>query len=266
MTIACSSSAFEGSLDEALDKISCSGIQYADLIGINGWNHIILSKLAEDFDNTASYLEKQLKKYSLKLAALNIAVAHLYLRDEETVQQRKNELKAAAAFMKQLGIKIASFYPGYKNEEIPRATLLENTAQTINEMLEIGKEYDISFAVEPHFATPFQTLSQIRELMAAVPHLPVAYDPSHFAIQGIDLRETEFLFDRTIHVHLRDAAPDRLQSPTGLGTVDFKWIIDVLRERRYDGFYSIEILPGDEIDQMKEISKMKDMLSRLLAK
>jgi sugar phosphate isomerase/epimerase len=50
-----------------------------------------------------------------------------------------------------------------------------------------------------------------------LPEVPLVYDPTHFVMQGIDIRETGWLMAHAQHVHLRDAAPDKMQVPFGTG-------------------------------------------------
>ena len=264
MKISCSTSAFKGTLREALIEISGTGIKYTDLIAIGGWNHILPPKLAEEWDKTASEVVGLLEETKLTASAINFAVAHPYIREEEKVQQRKKECDAVARLMKHLGAKAGSFYPGYKNEEMSRREIMDNTLASLHEMYEIAGKYGVTFLIEPHFDTPFQTLAQVNELLTEMPELSVAYDPSHFAMQGIDLRSTEKILERAVHVHMRDAGPAKMQMPLGQGTVDFKWMVDALKARNYDGFLSIEYLPGLKDGVVEEIVKTRKLLESLL--
>ena len=97
-----------------------------------------------------------------------------------------------------------------------------------------------------------------------LPELRLAYDPGDFAMQEIDLGETEPFLDRAAHVHLRDAAPGKMQELFGEGTVDFDRILDALAERRYGGRFSIEYLPGLPGDARREILKLKAKLEERL--
>ncbi len=265
MAVACSTSAFKGSLADALGEVEGLGFAHVDLIAIPGWNHIVPADLADDWDAVAGQVEALLERHGLAPVAMNMAVAHPHRRDdEETNAQRLREVEAIARLMNRLGVEVASFYPGYKAEDRAWDEVLGDTAATVREMLSVAGAAGVTLAVELHYNTPFETVEQGQGLLAAVPELQVAYDPSHFAMQEIGLRETEPFLDRTAHVHLRDAGPGKMQMPFGAGTVDFDWIVDALAERGYAGHCSIEYLPGIEGGPAASISGLRDELTARL--
>jgi sugar phosphate isomerase/epimerase len=141
-----------------------------------------------------------------------------------------------------------------------RDDVLAGEVATIGEFIKTAEEYGVCLAIEPHYNTPFQTLEQVDELLAAVPALKVAYDPSHFAMQEIDLRETAKYLDRAAHVHVRDAAPGKMQAKVGEGTVGFAWLVGELKSRGYDGALSVEYLPGNE----DQLPRMREVLEGLM--
>jgi sugar phosphate isomerase/epimerase len=166
--------------------------------------------------------------------------------------------------MNRLGVAVCSFYPGYRDEQRPWEDILADSVATIGEMLRVGKGAGVTLAVEPHYATPYETVEQGRRLLEALPELTVAYDPSHYALQEIPLTETEPLLDRATHVHLRDATAGNMCVPYGSGTVDFDWILDALAERGYRGTYSIEYLPKEDIDLSDSIRRLRDHVAEKL--
>lgn len=260
MTLSCSTSAFKGPLEDALPAIARLGFSHVDLIAIPQWNHVSLPALVSSFDEEAGRVERLLDEHRLQVSALNMAFAHPHQRNDELNARRIAQAKAAAKLMNRLGVKIASFYPGYKVDDRPWDDVLRDTVATINELTAVAGAAGVTFAIEPHFSTPVQTVDQIRKLFAALPGLRIAYDPSHFAMQRINLRDTAFMLDRTVHVHVRDAAPDKMCVPPGTGTVDFKWLLSALKKRGYDAFVTIEYLPGGEGSAESQIAAMRDML------
>ena len=261
VAIACSTSAWQGSLAEALAQISEMGFEHVDLIAIASWGHIRPADLVSEFELVADEIERLLAKHKLAPVALNAAVTHLHERADKAVnEQRLRECEAIAKLMNRLDVKVASFGPGRRVSERPWEQTLDDEAATFGEMLEIARAAGVTFAVELHYNTAFETLAQAHKLLTAVPELKVAYDPSHFVMQEIDIRDTAELLDRAAHVHLRDAGPGQMQVPVGEGNVDFGWIINGLSERRYQGHYSIEYLPGIEGGPRAQIEKLRDLL------
>ncbi|MBD3244358.1 MAG: TIM barrel protein [Chitinivibrionales bacterium] len=261
MKIACSMSAFKGSIDNALERIRAMGFEYVDLIAIPGWDLVDPQALAERFEETAGALEESLRKSGLTPVAINAAVPTLYQRDDqETNRQRLAQVAGICRLMQTLHIPVASFFPGgnWPAQEMDWDKVLEGQVETLREMLDLGTRYGVTLTVEPHANTPFQTLEQVTGLLEAVPELRVAYDPSHFAMQSIAPEQTAGILARAAHVHVRDAGPGKMQHAVGEGTVDFEWILNSLRQQGYEGAVSIEYLPGMEA----EIPRMKELLER----
>lgn len=267
MAIACSTSAFKVTLDGALAEIASLGFSHVDLICIPGWNHIVPAELAADWDTLAAEVAGLVRKHGLTPVALNCAFPNPYQRDDEEVNGRRlREVEAIAKLAERLEVGVASFFPGgnWPAQEMDWEKVLEAEVETIREMLSVGERHSVTFAIEPHFNTPFQTLEQATRLLEAMPELTVAYDPSHFAMQEIDLGETRGILDRAAHVHMREAAPEKMQEVFGKGTVDFDWVLDALSERAYAGHFSIEYLSGLEGDVRREILKLKEKLRERL--
>jgi sugar phosphate isomerase/epimerase len=264
MALACSLSAFRTNLAEGLAKVARLGFRHVDLIAIPQWDHVDPAALGRDPDGTADAVGALLEQHRLTPVAMNVGVPALYDRRAEARAERTRQVDGVARFMQILEIPVASFYPGYKVEDRPAGEVLADTAETLTEMLATARAAGVTFVVEPHFATPLQSLDAILELFAALPELRVAYDPSHFVMQEIPLPETAPVLDRAGHVHLRDAAPDRMQEEFGRGTVDFEWLLGALRERGYSGGYSLELLPTDADDASARVAAAAESLRAML--
>jgi sugar phosphate isomerase/epimerase len=264
MALACSLSAFRTSLEGALAQIAGLGFEHVDLIAIPQWDHVDPAALGRDADAEAERAAALLTRYGLTPVAMNVGVPALYDRSAEASAERSRQVEGVAHFMSRLGIGVASFYPGYKIEDRPADEVLADTIETLREMLAVADAGGVTFAVEPHFATPLQSLQANLDLLTALPDLGVAYDPSHFAMQEIPLPDTAPVLDRAVHVHLRDAAPGRMQEEFGRGIVDFEWLLGALRERGYEGHCSLELLPTDGTDAADLVSAAARVLRPLL--
>jgi sugar phosphate isomerase/epimerase len=257
-------SAFKDDLDTAFGRIATMGFKYVDLIAIPGWGLVELPQLVTDYESTRDNIRQLLTRHRLTPIAMNAAIANPYQRGDAAVNaQRLAEVRSLCRLMKELGIPVASFFPGgnWPAQQMKWDDVLAGEVTTLNEMLNIAEQAGVTLAVELHANTPFETVEQCTRLLAAVPRLTVAYDPSHFAMQSSDLRDTVAFLDRSAHVHLRDAGPKQMQMAVGKGTVDFAWILAQLRRRKYGGSLSVEYLPGME----GEIPAMKKRLDELSA-
>lgn len=258
MNVSCSMSAYKDSLDTALAAIAREGFSHVDLIAIPGWGLVEPAELVTDFDSVALRVRAALKHYGLRVSALNAAVANLYGRADAAVNvARLEQVDAICRLMAQVQAPLVSFFPGgnWPAQQMRWEEVLAAEVATLREMFSVGMRYGVAICVEPHAHTPFENLQQVRALLDAMPELRVAYDPSHFAMQSLDLRQTAFILDRATHVHVRDAAPGAMQTPVGQGTVDTGWLVEQLRLRQYQGAIAIEYLPGmgDQIAPMKQL-------------
>ncbi len=262
MKIACSMSAFKGSIDNALERIAAMGFRYVDIIAIPGWDLVDAQALAERFEEALPPLEAALSRHGLQAVAMNAAVPSLYERDDPDANRgRLAQVAGICRLMQRLDIPVASFFPGgnWPAQEMAWETVATQEAETLREMLDVGNRYGVTLTLEPHANTPFENLQQVSRLLETLPELRVAYDPSHFAMQSIPLERTASILARASHIHVRDAGPGEMQRPVGEGTVDFRWILETARAQGYEGGVSIEYLPGME----QQIPRMKEVLERL---
>lgn len=259
-TIACSGSGWKLPLEESLEAIAALGFHYVDLIAIPGWNHIVPANLADNFEAEASRVERALEASGLIPVAMNAAFPHPHQRNPADNPERLRQVDAVARLMKRLGIRTGSFYPGFKAEGREWEEVLADTAASIREMLPVAQRHDVTLTVELHAHTPFETIKQGRRLLETVPELRIAYDPSHFALRGIDLSDTEVFFSRTGHFHLRDAAPGKMHVACGEGTIDFERVVGALTRAGYHGDVSLEYLPGSVENQGADLCRLRDRL------
>lgn len=265
MSLACSTSAFRTPLAEALAEVRGLGFQYVDLICIPGWDHVQPPELARDAPAVADRVAALLEQNGLTPVACNVGLANLHQRSEEVDAQRMREAEGMAQLMRRLGIGIASFYPGYKVDAAQWEDAFARWVHTWRGLEAVADEAGVTFVVELHKDTVFETMAQCRRLLEALPELRIAYDPSHFVMQGLDVRETAPLLARAAHVHLRDAAINTMYERTGRGTVDFDWLFDALRDMGYEGHVSIECLPGGDAQAVRDdILKLKAIVEERL--
>jgi sugar phosphate isomerase/epimerase len=265
MNIICSLSAFKENHEDALTMIRALGFTEIDLILIENWGIVTPSQLVEDFDGQLKRVQNLLKKHDLKAVSINAAFSpQLYDRENPQVnQQRLDSVRATCRFMREMGIKIGAHYPGHigdwKND--PEG-VWKDTVTTLKEIQAIAKEEGVTFAPELHFKTPFEQPADARRLLAEIPGLPYTYEPSHFQVLEIPPTDTTDLLDGARHCHLRTAAPGVLQcQPDSDSLKILDWMIDLLRARNYQGYVSIEFLPGAEFDLKEAIRTLKDRYS-----
>lgn len=249
-------------VEEALDRIAAIGLQDADLLTIEGWAHINPSALAADFDATSAQIDALLAKRGLKLRSLNAMLGpKMHERDASFSEPRTQQTQALLKLMRKHGFSTIALQPPLKWQETWSNEEQDRCIATLQEQLALAKNEGVCFALELHTRSPFETMDQVRRLMDAIPDVPLVYDPTHFIMQGIPLKDTAWMLNNTRHCHVRDAAQGQLQAPFGQGSVDWDWLTGSLKDSGFSGVVSIEYLgskdtPFDVLDSAKRLASL----------
>ncbi len=250
-------------LEKALTDIEKADFSLIDLLVIDGWVHINTRDLVGNYDDTVSRLDALLQQHHLKPIILNTGVgAQLHQRSEAINAQRMREIDGLTRLMHHYNIQIAAIQPRNTDPQRPYDEVFRDCVATLQEQIAAGKKAGVTFALELHTRSPFETFEQSRRLLEAIPDLPLIYDPSHIVMQRIDLRETEWLMANARHAHLRDAALNQMQVPFGSGDVDFDWVLRALKDQGYAGNFSIEYLETEEFDVLDSSRRLYDKIAQ----
>ncbi len=265
MAIACSTTvACNSPLDKALETVHDLGFRYVDLLTVNDWAHINTRDLADNYASTRSRIDALLQQYQLTPITTNGSVSpKMHHRSPEINQRRRDETLALVKWLNSYDIDFATIQPPlYIGDDLPWDEVLENSVLSLRDQKQIGDEHGVRFALELHVHSPFETMEQARRLFSAMPELSIAYDPSHYITQGVDVRESEWLMEHAIHVHVRDAASDEGQAHFGQGVIDFDWVFETLKNRGYKGHFSIEYLEDEKMDVLEDAKRARDAVAR----
>jgi sugar phosphate isomerase/epimerase len=264
MSIACSTAVrSQEPLAEALATIEKLGFDKVDVLAIDGWAHVNTQDLADDWEPTLNRVDRLLSEHHLTPIALNTGVSpQLHHRAPEINARRKCELDALIQFAAHYGVGMAAIQPRNADPERPWEAVLADCVETLREQKAAGDAAGVTFALELHVRSPFETPSQARALCDAMPEMPLVYDPTHYVMQGLDISDTEWVMDHAVHVHLRDAAPGEIQTHFGAGAVDFDWLFNTLKDRGYQGHFSIEYLQMKDMDVLGDVLRMRDAIAK----
>ncbi|MCM8900081.1 sugar phosphate isomerase/epimerase [Caldicoprobacter algeriensis] len=267
MSVICSTSIrYNQSLENALSIIRRLGFKEVDLLLITGWAHIDIPDLVNDFDSCNRRIEALLTKYDLKPVAVNAKYSvDTYDRSAEAIKQRERETYSLIRFMKYYGIEVASIQPTLKFNDEFLSGKFKDTVETLKEQKEIAYTEGVKIAIEPHIGSGFDTIEKVYNLMREIPDVPITYDPSHFIQKGENLYETEFMLNNTVHVHLRDASKTSIMNLFGQGIIDFDWIVQKLKDKKYKGYISIEYLPQKDFTEeelFEDIVRIREYLEK----
>jgi len=250
-------------LDGALKTVAELGFQEIDLLAILAWAHVNPADMADHFSDTVSNVEKALAKHSLNIRAMNTGTnQQLHDRTTEGIARRNIELDALCRFMNHFGVKVAAIQPLQKDWDREWRPVIDDCLLTLKEQFAIGEKFGIQFALEMHAHSPIETLEQAEYLLDKMPNIPLVYDPTHFIMLGKSIKDSEWLIANAVHVHLRDAAKEKMQTHMGEGDVDFNYLFEVLKRKNYQGNFSIEYLHSDELDILEDVKILRDEITK----
>ena len=250
---------------EALRKIRDLGFFAFDLDAFEGWQHVDPSKLASgEAGRWAEEFLKAVDELGLKVSSFNCGLsAKLNDPDPEAFERCRREFSALLELAAEVGcpnitLQPGPFIPGYDQEH-----LLSVLRDHVLELARMCEGSGVGIGLEAHANTVIERPEAALRLMDEVyPEVGLTYDPSHFAMQGIPLEETEPLLRYAVHIHVRDAAPGRMQERVGEGVVDFRWLVEALRRYGYEGALTIEYFNDFDPD-FSSVLALRDQLVKL---
>jgi sugar phosphate isomerase/epimerase len=100
----------------------------------------------------------------------------------------------------------------------------------------------LRLSVEPHLDSIAAEPDSAARLVERVPGLTLTVDYSHFVARGTDPAAVHPLLPLAGHVHVRQAAPGKLQAAQDEGVIDFGAVLDRLADLGYRGALTLEYL------------------------
>jgi sugar phosphate isomerase/epimerase len=239
-------------LPEALRRIAELGFRAVDLLIIAGMKHLHPQDLLQA--DRRQQVAAAITEAGLTVSSFNCGFSVPFSDDAAARVQREREFVAMLSLADEVGCPLLNFQLGGMREGETREGARERLGAGLHELTAWKGDRDLRLTFEPHYGSPAEEPAQALALVERVwPEVGIAYDPSHFAMHPAvaSLAESEPLLDYAQHVHVRNAAPGRMQAPMEEGTVDFAWLVAALRKRGYAGALAIEYLDGEEAEAVK---------------
>jgi len=208
-----------------------------------------------------------LARHSVQPSAVS---AHAQLMQSWSVEH----LIKAIRFAAKLGAPIVNTAEGKKPSWMSDDEAITVITIHLRRVLELAEEYDITIGLEPHgyYSTnPERLLDLLGRLES--PKLKVNFDTGNTYLAGQDPMEyLRAIGDRVAHVHAKDIGGELLEkrgkvtgTPVGVacgdGVVDYPAIVDMLRERGFEGVLSVEC--GSEQQARRSYAYLTDLLEQV---
>ncbi len=234
----------EHPIEVAIDKVAAAGYEGIELNAeVLPWAspHVTPSLSSEE----RKRLRRRARDAGLAISALG---AHSNMVDANPERRRVNleYILGCIDLAADMGTDVTHLISGMPPAAVPRQEAWGWLVEGMARCIERGTERGLKVGFEP-VATQFVcNVAGLQQLMAALEPLVlyVNYDPSHYHVHGDDPAAAVRTFaTRIAHVHIKDASgtPDDYEfPPLGEGHIDFRSVIDALRETGYQGFLSAE--------------------------
>lgn len=166
-------------------------------------------------------------------------------------------------FCSAAGFHSVTVLPGVEQPGHTRAESLAWTATELNRLNDAAKSAGILLVYEPHLQSILESPHDTLKFVQANPAVKLVIDYSHCVSLGYTAKDLDPLVPFAGHVHLRQAAPEKIQARWEEGTIDFVALIDLLKRSNYQGYVTLEYEHDpfwnmDRCDVMAETIKMRD--------
>lgn len=84
------------------------------------------------------------------------------------------------------------------------------------------------------------TTKEAVRLLEVIPGLTLTLDYTHFVYQGFSDADCEKLLHSATHFHARGGALKRLQIPLKKSSIDYREVLQRMKEVKYRGYFAIE--------------------------
>lgn len=241
MRIACSTLLFDDEpLETACEWIAGIGFDAVDIGARPGWAHLDPGTLSGSVGETADRVESACEGVGVDPVAFNAAVAG------DADIEPTGQVEALDALADALEIDAFTLGCGGAGD-------LADAIDRSRRLADAPRESEATLTHETHVGCLTETPTAAHRLVAGVPGLQLTLDPSHFwyANDGTLPQDCyDALLPHVSHVHVRQATPEENGVPMDDpdGCVDFRRLIEGLRDVGYEGVLSVEYIGADDPD------------------
>jgi sugar phosphate isomerase/epimerase len=273
LRLACADSTFPRlSHTTALAVIRDLGIDAVDVCVFAGYEHnppeAVVAAPQRSADTIGARLDEHELHPSDVFAILGTSFEALAVNhpDEAIRVESMRQFEALVEFASRLKSPGITVLPGTTFDGVDDDESLTLAAAELEKRARLAGEAGLRFAIEPHFDSVVPTPARTLALLERTENVGLALDLSHFVYAGIAQEETYSLLGHTHHVHLRQAAPDAIQTRVREGIIDFPEFRDRLLANGYDGYFALEYQweegPPDftHVDCITESVELRDLM------
>ncbi|MEW5977689.1 MAG: sugar phosphate isomerase/epimerase family protein [Acidobacteriota bacterium] len=188
--------------------------------------------------------------------------------DPEVRRETQTRFKPLARFARLAGFRSVMLIPGIVHHSLGREKSYELAATELGVLCRIAEDEGVLLNIEPCEPSVIQDPGDVARMCEEVAGLGLTLDYSHFIDPGYRQSEVEVLHRYARHFHARQAAPGKRVETVAQGTIDFKRVVSLLEQARYEGIVAVEYVECETtrqcgVDVWQETPLMRAELVRL---
>jgi sugar phosphate isomerase/epimerase len=246
------------------------GVDAIDLIAIPG-SRFDTYEIAADPDGQARRMAELDAALSNLLVFFGTTFHDRPLNSQDSAVRSKNfeTFRRLLDFCAAAGFHSITVLPGVDQPSVSRTDALQYAAAELNRMNDAACKAGVTLVYEPHVQSILENTPDVSKFVRENQDIKLVIDYSHAISLGYSTAEVDPLIAYGGHVHLRQAAPDKIQARWEEGTIDFRAIVRLLKSTGYRGYLTLEYEHDkfwnmDRCDVMTETIKMRDAVLNAL--
>lgn len=260
MQIACHTWAYDHlSLREAVGTIARLGFRAVD---IGSGPHLKIGDIARNPEAYGQELRQIAVDFNMIISDLYLVMTHINSPDPQVRNTRLRLFERLVNFAVIAGTQGITISPGIIHED-GDVHSLARAIPCLQYMTDLAQARDIRLSFEPHLDSIAPNPEKADLILAAVPRLNLTLDIAHWIAQGYGWRDIKPMLAKSAHIQVRQARPEKLQTPFRKGKLDIPRLIRDLVAIKYSGTLSIEYMNAVgwhgmmKVDVTQEISQIR---------
>lgn len=175
------------------------------------------------------------------------------------------DMELVYALAETVGAKLVTYSCGSPKLGFPDGELLKYHADFNSKLADLGEKYGVICSIEaPHKCSLASNTAEVDRYWAMQDErVKLTFDTAHLTYCGEDMLPLAKRYaGRMVHSHLRDAVKGNSLMRYGQGVVDFGKYFELLRERGYDGCFSMEYPSDSAVDAALKLEESIEFLSK----
>lgn len=264
-------------MDRAAAILKILGFDYVDITGYTKapFEAITPWEIAQDPKGALAKIDALRERHGLSPADYFFTFGEGFqdhcVNDPDPAVRRANleVFRKVVPFCRDAGFSHITTLPGVLRDDLGPERSLKIAAEALNELVPVSLEAGIPMGIEPHWESVVESIDRTQQLLEAVDGLTLTLDYTHFVAQGIPQEEVDVLAQHASHFHARQGAPGYLQTGMKDGTLDYRKIVQRLKDVAYDGFLTVEFCYQEwkgcyRTDTVAETIQLADLLRKLI--